>query len=80
MRAVADHLAGGVASLANQLTNYAKACVKPSHDYFEKKFSNDLKEAVSAFKFARYLNESNKSSGYCSQQFVILTTSLFFLS
>ena len=56
MRAVADYLAGGVASLANQLTNYAKACVKPAHDYFEKKFSNDLKEAVSAFQFARYFN------------------------
>ena len=29
VRAVADELAGGVASLNNQLINYAKACVKP---------------------------------------------------
>ncbi len=29
---------------------------QPAHDYFEKKVSNDLKEAVSAFKFARYFN------------------------
>ena len=36
VRAVSDHLAGGVVSLTNQLTNFAKAYVKPSHDYLER--------------------------------------------
>jgi len=62
MRAVADHLAGGVVSLTNQLTNYAKVCVKPAHDYFEKKISENLEVAVSAFKFARYFESSGTAA------------------
>ena len=30
--------------------------MKPAHDYFEKKISEDLEVAVSAFKFARYFS------------------------
>ena len=56
VRAVADELAGGVASLNNQLINYAKACVKPAYDYFNRKFGEDLEVAVSAFKFARFFS------------------------
>ena len=53
MRAVADELAGGVASLSNQLMNYTKACVKPAYN---RKFGEDLGVAVSAFKFARFFS------------------------
>lgn len=54
VRAVADER--GVASLTNQLVNYAKACVKPAYDYFNRKFGEDLKVAVSAFKCARFFS------------------------
>jgi len=37
VRAVADECAGGVVSHTNQLTNYAKAYLKPACDYYEKK-------------------------------------------
>ena len=43
-------------SLNNQLINYAKACVKPAYDYFNRKFGEDLEVAVSAFKFARFFS------------------------
>ena len=56
VRAVADELAGGVASLNNQLINYAKACVKPAYDYFNRIFGEDLEVAVSAFKFAWFFS------------------------
>ena len=56
VRVVADELAGGVASLNNQLINYAKGCVKPAYDYFNRKFGEDLEVAVSAFKFAWFFS------------------------
>lgn len=56
--AVADKLAGGVPTLKNQLIHYAKACIKPAYDYFNKKFGDDLKIAVSAFKCARFFEPS----------------------
>ena len=30
--------------------------VKPAYDYFQQKFDNDLKVAVSIFKYARYFD------------------------
>ncbi len=51
--AVSKKLTGGVAALNIQLINYAKACVKPAHEYFELKFGVDLALAVSVFKCAR---------------------------
>ena len=53
VRAFADKLTGGVASL---MINYSKACVKPAYDYFNRKFGEDLEVAVSAFKFARFFS------------------------
>ncbi len=40
----------------NQLVNYAKACVKPAYDYFNRKFGEDLEVAVSAFKCAWFFS------------------------
>ena len=31
-----------------------------AHDYFNRKFGEDLEVAVSAFKFARFLTATNK--------------------
>lgn len=39
-----------------QLIHYGKTCVKPAYDYFQQKFDNDLKVAVSIFKYARYFD------------------------
>ena len=40
------------------LLYYAKACIKPAYNYFNKKFGDDLKIAVSAFKCARFFEPS----------------------
>ena len=64
VRAVADELAGGVPSLNNQLINYAKACVKPAYDYFNRKFGEDLEVAVSAFKLARFFSPAKVLNCY----------------
>ena len=52
--AVADDLAQGSASHKTQLTNYANTCYPPAYSYFKEKFDNNLKNAVEAFKAARY--------------------------
>ncbi len=53
--AVINTLAHGNQQI-QQLTDYAKQCVKPGHDYFESKFQGDLKPAVQLFKAARYFD------------------------
>ena len=57
--AVANKVAGGVPSHKNQLIAYAKACVKPSFDYFNSKFGTGLEKVVSAFKYARFFDPVN---------------------
>ena len=39
-----------------QLLDYAKVCVRPAYKYFHQKFDNDLKMAVSIFKYARFFD------------------------
>ena len=45
-----------------QLIDYAKSCVEPGYQYFEDKFGNDLKSALSAFNPAK-INELQPSAG-----------------
>ena len=54
--AVINTLANGNTTVQQQLTNYAKQCVKPGYDYFESKFEGDLKPALLLFKAARYFD------------------------
>ena len=42
-----------VPAARNQLISYAKACVKPAYEYFEKKFNEDLVVPLAIFKCAR---------------------------
>lgn len=59
--AVAKQLSHGNSSNEKQLVTYACTCVQPAFDYFEQKFSNDLKPVVDAFKAARYFSPSKLS-------------------
>ena len=54
--AVAKKLSGGIPTREKQLIDYAKSCVEPGYQYFEDKFGNDLKSALSAFECLRYFN------------------------
>ena len=54
--AVINTLANGNTTVQQQLTNYAKQCVKPGYDYFESKFEGDLKPVLLLFKAARYFD------------------------
>ena len=59
--AVAKQLSHGNSSYENQLVTYAGTCVQPAFDYFELKFSNDLKPVVDAFSADRYFSPSKLS-------------------
>ena len=52
--AVADNIAQGSASRKMQLVNYANTCYPLAYSYFKEKFDVDLKNAMEAFKAARY--------------------------
>ena len=61
--AVSKKLSGGIPTRGKkQLIDYAKSCVEPGYQYFEYKFGNDLKSALSAFNPAK-INELQPSAG-----------------
>ena len=43
-------------SLQQRIVQYGTACVQPGLDYFERHFNSSLKDALSAFKAARYFS------------------------
>ena len=51
--ACARNLAGGNATVEQQLITYAKSCVEPGFQYFQTKFDGELSPVVSFFKGAR---------------------------
>ena len=51
--AVAERIAAGNNRAIQQLTDYAKSCVKGAHEYFTQKMTVDLKDLVVAFKAAK---------------------------
>ena len=51
--AVAREIAGGDAALCSQLVSQAKACIKPSLQFYQQKFSGQFHGIVRAFKAAR---------------------------
>ena len=51
--ACARNLAGGNATVDQQLITYAKSCVEPGFQYFQTKFDGELSPVVSFFKEAR---------------------------
>ena len=57
VNAVAKKLSGN-ATQQQQLIDYAKSCVQPGYQYFERNFGTDPKVVVSAFKCARYFDPS----------------------
>lgn len=50
---VARQIAGGDATLCNQLISQAKACIKPGLQFYQQKFSGQFRVIVRAFKAAR---------------------------
>ena len=51
--AVAERVAAGNSTVIQQLTTYAKGCVKGAQENFTQKITVDLKDQVSAFKAAK---------------------------
>ena len=47
-----------VSTQVDQVINYAKSCVKPAHEYFEERFTEDLAFPLSVFKQARKFDPS----------------------
>ena len=59
--AVAKQLSLGNSTYENQLITYGCNCAQPAFDYFELKFTTDLKPVVDAFRAARYFSPSKLS-------------------
>ena len=56
VQAVVREMGAGNVSVEEQLLKYARSCVQPGIDYFEKQLSTSLKDSLSIFKSARYFS------------------------
>ena len=72
-------------SLQQRMLNYAKSCVQPGLDYFEKHLNSSLKDALSVFKAARYFSpkkvhaiqpDANETDALCVFPFLEVPTDI----